>query len=427
MGKGAEAESKSVEVTGKSWDAKVLAPEDAWLGKFNIEAFRKDIDDLGKKLGANQGPEDVKHLEKIISWSRFCSWFGALTCWIVVNPISIFLMSVGTMTRWTIIGHHVCHGGFDKCSEGKYNRFKFAVGSVVRRVKDWLDWMLVEAWNMEHNQLHHYHLGEETDPDLVEMNMEMLRDLPLPTPVKYLVVTWMACTWKWWYYAPNTYKQLKVNQLRRSGVEVSDEVAKYPCTIDPVFIVKGHELFSSGEFFYRVLGPYFFVRFVLTPLPFLLADYFLLSGSALTYATNAFISLVLAEILTNIHSFVVIATNHAGDDLYRFNVHCEPHSGTFFLRQVLSSANFRTGGDLNDFMHGWLNYQVEHHMWPQLSMLSYQRAQPLVKEICAKHGVPYVQHNVFWRLHKLTQIMVGSTSMRKFPIAFEHKPDCKLE
>eukprot|EP00965_Chrysotila_dentata_P096465 3187820-Pleurochrysis_carterae.AAC.1 len=25
---------------------------------------------------------------------------------------------------------------------------------------------------------------------------------------------------------------------------------------------------------------------------------------------------------------------------------------------VGAAANFRTGGDLNDFLHGWLNYQV---------------------------------------------------------------------
>jgi fatty acid desaturase len=61
--------------------------------------------------------------------------------------------------------------------------------------------------------------------------------------------------------------------------------------------------------------------------------------------------------------------------------------------QVISSANFRTGGDKNDFMHGWLNYQVEHHLWPQLSALSYQKAQPEVAAICAKYGVPYVQVN----------------------------------
>jgi fatty acid desaturase len=423
MGKGAGKGGEAVEtmVSGNDFDAKVLAPQDEFIGKLVMEDFRKDIDDLGKKLAANQGPQDLTHLNKIIMWSRLCSWIGALTCWVSINPLSIFLMSVGTMTRWAIIGHHICHGGFDKCSEGKYNRFKFAVGSVYNRCKDWLDWMLVEAWNMEHNQLHHYHLGEETDPDLVEMNLAYLRDLPLPTPLKYVAVFWMMCTWKWWYYAPNTYKQLKVNQLRRAGKVIDDKVANEPFTLDPTFFIYGHPLFSASEFMWKVLGPYFFVRFVLTPLPFFAAD-FALNGS-FHYATNALISLAAAEVLTNIHSFVVIATNHAGDDLYRFNVHCKPHSGTFYLRQVLSSANFRTGGDLNDFMHGWLNYQVEHHMWPQLSMRSYQRAQPLVKAICAKHGVPYVQQNVFWRLKKLTDIMVGSASMRKYPVAFEHKPD----
>merc|ERR1712070_286060 len=163
-----------------------------------------------------------------------------------------------------------------------------------------------------------------------------LRNMNLPLPVKYAVVAWMACTWKWWYYAPNTYKQLKVNQLRRQGVKVDEDMAAQPCTIDPTFLIYGHPLFGAPEFFYKVLGPYFFVRFVLTPFPFVAAEY-LITGSLLgPYARNTLVSLALAELLTNVHSFVVIATNHAGDDLYRFNVHCKPHSSTFFLRQVLS-------------------------------------------------------------------------------------------
>jgi cytidylate kinase len=50
---------------------------------------------------------------------------------------------------------------------------------------------------------------------------------------------------------------------------------------------------------------------------------------------------------------------------------------------VVSSANFRTGGDYNDFWHGWLNYQIEHHVWPNLSALSYQRGQA---EVARAHG-----------------------------------------
>jgi hypothetical protein len=84
-------------------------------------------------------------------------------------------------------------------------------------------------------------------------------------------------------------------------------------------------------------------------------------------------------------------------------------------------VDFWTGSDINDFMHGYLNYQIEHHLWPSLSMLSYKRSQPLVKAICKKHGVPYVQENVFKRVKKTIDIMTGSSSMRWFPADYEKK------
>ena len=102
---------------------------------------------------------------------------------------------------------------------------------------------------------------------------------------------------------------------------------------------------------------------------------------------------------------------------------CAPNSATFYLRQVVSSANFRTGSDTNDFMHGWLNYQVEHHLWPSLSALSYQKAQPQVAEICEKYGVPYIQENVFLRLKKTVDIMVGKADQRTYPSAYENDKD----
>ena len=49
-----------------------------------------------------------------------------------------------------------------------------------------LDWMLPEAWDVEHNNLHHYKLGETTgDPDLVERNMAPLRQGSLPMLARY--------------------------------------------------------------------------------------------------------------------------------------------------------------------------------------------------------------------------------------------------
>jgi fatty acid desaturase len=112
-----------------------------------------------------------------------------------------------------------------------------------------------------------------------------------------------------------------------------------------------------------------------------------------------------------VHSFLMIVPSHAARDLYRFTTPAT-NRNEFYVRQIIGSSNYHCGGDLNDFMHGWLNYQIEHHLWPDLSMKQYQLAQPRVQAACLKHGVPYVRENVFQRFAKLWMILLGLESMR---------------
>lgn len=62
-------------------------------------------------------------------------------------------------------------------------------------------------------------------------------------------------------------------------------------------------------------------------------------------------------------------------------------------------------------------------MWPTLSMLQYQRGAPKLKAICEKYGVPYIQESVFERLRKTVDVMIGKTTMRKFPSQYEPTRD----
>lgn len=404
-----------------------LPKEDEWIGKLDMENFRQDIRSLGKSLEKGQGIEDVKHIKKICLWSNACAAFGIMTMWMPLNPLTpltVFALSLWTFSRWTTIAHHTCHGGYNNADKTKFFSSKgFAIGSLKKRVNQWFDWMLPEAWNVEHNNLHHYRLGEVDDPDLVERNLEFVREMKAPMFVKYGAVAFLMGTWKWFYYAPNTYKELKIAELRRSGEFIPESDGPTDAFTLKAFvdhklgIAESRKWYSFRDFMGKVAGPYLLGHFILLPLPLLFIKK--------AYFFNALMSLLLAEVCTNIHSFIAIATNHAGEDLYKFSKGCLPNSGTFYLRQVISSANFRTGSDINDFMHGWLNYQVEHHIWPNLSALSYQRAQPQVAAICEKYGVPYVQENVFIRLRKTVDIMVGKSSMREYPAEYELEADMK--
>jgi fatty acid desaturase len=62
----------------------------------------------------------------------------------------------------------------------------------------------------------------------------------------------------------------------------------------------------------------------------------------------------------------------------------------FVRRQVLTSRNVR-GSRLVDWLLGGLNYQIEHHLFPNMPRPNLRRAQPLIRAFCVQHDLPYVE------------------------------------
>lgn len=184
-----------------------LAPDEAWIAKLDLQAFGADVRALGRRLRDEEGEADLAHFRKIRRWSDMCGILGVATMGLPLNPITVAALSTWTYSRWTMIAHHTCHGGYDRHDDEpgqeRFHGSRFALGGPQRRARDWLDWMLPEAWNLEHNVLHHYNLGELGDPDLVERNLDFVRVAPLPCVLKRLFVAVMAAIWKCVYYAPN--------------------------------------------------------------------------------------------------------------------------------------------------------------------------------------------------------------------------------
>ncbi|MYW92372.1 acyl-CoA desaturase [Amycolatopsis rubida] len=73
----------------------------------------------------------------------------------------------------------------------------------------------------------------------------------------------------------------------------------------------------------------------------------------------------------------------------------------FLRRQVLTSRNIR-GGKVVDFVLGGLNYQIEHHLFPNMPRPHLRRAQPIVERFCRSHGIPYAQTGL---LHSYRQVL----------------------
>jgi fatty acid desaturase len=65
----------------------------------------------------------------------------------------------------------------------------------------------------------------------------------------------------------------------------------------------------------------------------------------------------------------------------------------FLRRQVITTRNIR-GGRVTDFVLGGLNYQIEHHLFPNMPRSNLRHVQPIVKAHCGAVGVPYLEVGV---------------------------------
>lgn len=366
-----------------------------------------DIDEIKKTIGPTS-EKDFQHLLKLERWGRISTFIGFASIFLIIyfnytstniNSFSFWLVGIlgsaligiGNVSRWSNVAHPILHGAYDKVPNipKRYTKDGFATGS--RRWVDWLDWIKPDAWAFEHNIMHHYHLGETDDPDNVEKNLVWLHKAKIPVWLKYTVVYLFAFTWKFTYYAPNTLRILENKQRRKRGEEDTLEYQISP------FTKNGFELWKN------YLLPYGLFQFVL--LPFL---FFPLGG--FEAVASAFVFILLAEVFANLHSFLVIVPNHSAEDIYQFST---PHKtqGEYYLRQIMGSVNYNTGNDLIDFGHGFLNYQIEHHLFPNMPLSFYQKMQPIVKDICKKHNLEYRQESVFKRILMTVDLMVGKTKL----------------
>lgn len=343
-----------------------------------VRALRAEVD-------ASLGPEDLAHLRRIERWGLAATALGLATAWVAPNPLSAVALSLGRSTRWLLM-HHCGHKGYDKVPgvPPEYTSEVFAQGP--RRWRDWPDWMLPQAWVYEHNILHHHHTGERRDPDLIERNVAWMHTPAFPKPLRWALLAVLGASWKASYYAPNTL---------RVWLHRHDPKGSRPSTTRAQRVQK---LFRESYV------PYAARTFVALPLAF--------APLGPWAVFSALCNSVMGEALSNLHTFFVVGPNHTGEDICRFDDRPQGKD-EYLARQVVGSVNYRTGGDLNDYAHLWLNYQIEHHLFPDIPMLKYRAVQPKVRALCEKYGLPYAQEPVWTRFRKMAEVFVGNARMRQ--------------
>jgi linoleoyl-CoA desaturase len=119
-----------------------------------------------------------------------------------------------------------------------------------------------------------------------------------------------------------------------------------------------------------VIVPIYMLGFVTWLIGFLIFGFF----------TGIVISLVfqLAHTVEDTHFPVVDAAGKIQDE--------------WAVHQINTTANFATKNKLVSWFTGGLNFQVEHHLFPNISHIHYPKLSEIVKQVCKEYNVKYTEY-----------------------------------
>ena len=124
---------------------------------------------------------------------------------------------------------------------------------------------------------------------------------------------------------------------------------------------------------------------------------------------HAVLFILIHQLLFGLYLGTVFAPNHKGMPIL------EEDSEMEFLRmQVLTARNI-TAHPLTDFWYGGLNYQIEHHLFPNMPRNKLRDAQKIVEAFCKERSILYYETNVVRSYQEILRYLYAMSAPLREP------------
>ncbi len=297
---------------------------------------------------------------------------------VLVYSIPLFLLitnsihSIGLMyLMWTIMGvgmagiglaimHDANHGAYSK-----NQKVNDAVGFILNYIGGYH-----LNWRIQHNVLHHSFTNiDGYDEDIEKQGLVRFSPTQERKPIFRFQIL----------YVPLLYGILTLYWGVFKDIE---QVMRY----HKLDLLKTQGL-TLGKALFQIIAlkiAYFILTLVL---PILLLDlpwYHVVLG----FVVMHFIAgMILALIFQSAH--VIEET-----DFYEVDENgCVENN--WAIHQMRTTANFANKSIFFSWYVGALNYQIEHHLFPNICHVHYRNIAPIVKATAEEFGVPYYHHTTF--------------------------------
>ena len=88
---------------------------------------------------------------------------------------------------------------------------------------------------------------------------------------------------------------------------------------------------------------------------------------------------------------------------------------TWAIHQLFTTSNFSTDNKIMNWFSGGLNFQVEHHLFPNISHIHYKKISEIVKKTAKEFSLPYNEYKT--TREALKSHFLFLKSMAKRPLA----------
>lgn len=108
------------------------------------------------------------------------------------------------------------------------------------------------------------------------------------------------------------------------------------------------------------------------------------------------VGFILMHMIAGLYLTMVFQLAHVVEGPEQFGV---PDDGkvenSWAIHQLSTTANFANKSKLATWLMGGLNFQIEHHLFPNISHVHYPRISEIVKSTAGEFGVPYHEYKRF--------------------------------
>jgi linoleoyl-CoA desaturase len=291
-------------------------------------------------------------------------------------PLAFILTNVVTtvwtsMLMWILMGLGMSGIGLSvmhDANHGSYSKHK-GVNHFIGLIINFVGGYQVN-WKIQHNVLHHSYTNILGLDDDISKNgtLRLSPDQKKSPTYKYQV-----------YYAPFLYCILSLYWFLGKDIEQTFKYGKENL-LEQQGISAGR---AAVEIFFAKLG--YLGLFVISPIYFSpLAWWQTLLGFLLMHAICG---LLLALVFQCAHvleetDFFVPPTEGSLENCWA-------------IHQMKTTANFANDNRMLSWFVGGLNFQIEHHLFPNICHVHYKDISKIVKSTAAEYDVPYNQHSTF--------------------------------